>query len=213
MKKNNFIAAKKIDMKNWKEIKIEYFDREFSVKVPKHCDILEMKQISPLVDPQQKIEEALDYPIASQSLEKIIEDIPKDKNSITVAISISDNTRPVPYNCDNKEGILFPILNRLKKSGVKKENIVIIIGCGTHQATSQLWKEDALGNKIVDNYRIIDHDCYSEDLHPLGTLQGVPVKVNKAFWESDIHIITGLVETHLMAGASGGKKSSLSGNG
>ena len=37
-------------------------------------------------------------------------------------------------------------------------------------------------------------------------LQGVPVKVNKAFWESDIHIITGLVETHLMAGASGGRK-------
>ena len=206
MKENNFVGEKKIDLKNWKEIKIEYFDREFSVKVPKHCDILEMKQILPLVDPQQKIEEALDNPIASQSLEKIIEDIPKDKNSITVAISISDNTRPVPYNCDKKEGILFPILNRLKKSGIKKENILIIIGCGTHQATSQRWKEDALGNKIVDNYRIIDHDCYSEDLHPLGTLQGVPVKVNKAFWESDIHIITGLVETHLMAGASGGRK-------
>ena len=58
MKKNNFFVTKKIDMKNWKEIKIEYFDREFSIKVPNHCEILEMKPISLLSNPRQKIEEA-----------------------------------------------------------------------------------------------------------------------------------------------------------
>jgi len=206
MEENKFLFTKNVDMKNWKEIEIEYFDREFSVKVPKHCKILEMKQISPLNNPRQKIEEALDNPIASKKLEKIIEDNPKDPKNITVAISVSDNTRPVPYHCDDKEGILFPLLNRLKMSGVNKENIIIIIGCGTHQATTKQWKKDAFGAAIVNEYKIIDHDSYSEDLKPLGIVQGVPVKVNKAFCDSDIHIITGLVETHLMAGASGGRK-------
>jgi len=35
---------------------------------------------------------------------------------------------------------------------------------------------------------------------------GVPVKINRDFIKADIHIITGLVETHFMAGASGGRK-------
>jgi len=206
MTNNILFNNKLIDTKNWKEIKIEYFDREFSIKVPNHCEILEMKAVPPISDPRQKIKEALDNPIASKKLEKIIEDNPKDPSSITVAIAVSDNTRPVPYNCDDREGILLPILNRLKMGGIKKENISIIVGCGTHQATTKQWKKDAFGLDIVNKYKIIDHDCYSEDLHPLGMLQGVPVKVNKTFWDADIHIITGLVETHLMAGASGGRK-------
>ena len=206
MKEKTLYFKEGIDLKNWKEIKIEYFDREFSIKVPNYCEILEMKPILPLSNPRQKIEEALDNPIASKTLEKIIEDNPKDPNSIIVAISVSDNTRPVPYNCDDEEGILLPLLNRLKKTGIRKENILIIIGCGTHQATTEQWKKDAFGADIVNEYKIIDHDCYSEDLEPLGMVQGVRVKVNKAFWDSDIHIITGLVETHLMAGASGGRK-------
>jgi len=206
MKEKTLYFKEGISLKNWKEIKIEYLDREFSVKVPNHCEILEMKAVPPISDPRQKIEEALDNPIASKKLEKIIEDNPKDPNSTTVAIAVSDNTRPVPYNCDDKEGILLPILNRLKMGGIKKENISIIVGCGTHQTTTKQWKKDAFGADIVKEYVIIDHDCYSEDLEPLGMIQGIPVKVNKAFWDSDIHIITGLVETHLMAGASGGRK-------
>jgi nickel-dependent lactate racemase len=206
MKEKTLYFKEGIDLKNWKEIGIEYFDREFTIKVPNHCEILEMKPIAPLSNPRQKIEEVLDNPTASKTLEKIIKDFPKDPNSITVAISVSDNTRPVPYHCDNKEGILLPILNRLKISGVNKENILIIVGCGTHQATTKQWKKDAFGTDIINEYKIIDHNCYSEDLEPLGMVQGVSVKVNKSFYDADIHIITGLVETHLMAGASGGRK-------
>jgi len=101
MIKNILFANKLMDTRNWK-IKIEYFDREFSIKVPNHCEVLEMKAVPPMSDPRQKIEEALDNPIASKKLEKIIEDNSKDPSSITVAIAVSDNTRPVPYNCDEK---------------------------------------------------------------------------------------------------------------
>jgi len=206
MKEKTLYFKEGIDLKNWKEIKIEYFDREFSIKVPNHCEILEMKPVSALSNPRQKIEEALDNPIASKKLEKIIEGNPKEAKNITVAIAVSDNTRPVPYHCADKESILLPILNRLKVSGIKKENIFIIVGCGTHQTTTKQWKEEAFGTAIVNEYKIIDHDCYSEDLKPLGMVQGVAVKVNSSFYDADIHIVTGLVETHLMAGASGGRK-------
>jgi len=114
MKEKILYFKEEVSLKNWKEIKIEYFDREFSIKVPNHCEILEMKPVPPLSDPQLYIEGALNNPIASKKLEKIIEDYPKDSSKITVALAVSDNTRPVPYHCDDKEGILFPILNRLK---------------------------------------------------------------------------------------------------
>ncbi|MEA3476971.1 MAG: lactate racemase domain-containing protein, partial [Bacteroidota bacterium] len=90
MKEKTLYFKEGIDLKNWKEIKIEYFDREFSIKVPNYCEILEMKPVSALSNPQQKIEEALDNPIASKKLEKIIEDNPKEAKNITVALAVSD---------------------------------------------------------------------------------------------------------------------------
>ena len=53
-------------------------------------------------------------------------------------------------------------------------------------------KED-FGAAIVNKYKIIDHDCYSEDLEPLGMVQCTPIKVNKSFYDADFHIVTGLV--------------------
>ncbi len=41
------------------------------------------------------------------------------------------------------------------------------------------------------------------------TKRGTQVHLNKIFYESDVKIITGLVESHFMAGASGGLVSGL----
>ncbi|MCX6262250.1 MAG: lactate racemase domain-containing protein, partial [Bacteroidia bacterium] len=145
-------------------------------------------------------------PVDSFTLNKIIRSHAKPAEKITVAIAVCDNTRSVPYNCDQEKNILDPILKRLESSGIIKENIKIIIGCGTHAATSQQWKKKAFGEKVFKNYHLIDHNCYSEDLILIGEVMGIPVKINKDFIQADIHIITGLVETHFMAGASGGRK-------
>ena len=56
---------------------------------------------------------------------------------------------------------------------------------------------------------IRNHDCEDpESLVYLGeTQRGTRVYINRYYMEADLKILTGLVESHFMAGASGGRKS------
>jgi len=193
-------------IRNWKEIEVEYGRDFFSVKVPPWCEVLSMRHVPPLSFPQEEIEKALSNPVGTLPIESIIASSKKDPSIIKVAIAVSDNTRPVPYSADKKDGILLPLLKRIEKAGVKRENIIIVIATGTHLPTTCAWKKEAFGEFIKNNYKIIDHDSTSKDLISIGEVEGIEVKVNKVFLESDIHIVTGLVEPHFMAGVSGGRK-------
>lgn len=195
-----------IDTCNWKNIYLECGKSLLKIKVPRYCDILKTKYVPALKDPRQEIENALSNPIGSRSLEDIVTSYPKDPLRITVAIAVSDNTRPVPYSGEREEGILLPLLRRLEKIGVKRKNIKIIVATGTHLPTSDEWKEEAFGESIRNNYDIVDHECTSPDLCYLDSINGVPAKINRQFLEADIRITTGLVEPHFMAGVSGGRK-------
>ncbi len=196
----------KIDTSDWKEINIEYFDDYISLKVPPECETLQMKPTPPLENVKSEIEKAFDFPIDSKTIEEIIQSQDKLINEVTVAIAVSDNTRPVPYHCEDDGNILTPILSRLERAGVIRENIKIIIGTGTHAPTSELWKKKTFGEKVFNNYQLIDHECNSKDLISIGEVMGVPVKIDNNFIQADVHIVTGLVESHFMAGASGGRK-------
>ena len=190
---------------DWKNINLKYGKDFLQIKVPPWCDILKMEYIPALKNPREQIENALSNPIGSLPIEDIITSY-KNTSKVSVAIAVSDNTRPVPYSSEKEDGILLPLLERLKKAGVKTENIKIIVGTGTHLPTSSEWKKEAFGKFITDKYRIIDHNCTSSDLCYLDNIEGVPVKINREFLEADIHIVTGLVEPHFMAGVSGGRK-------
>lgn len=197
---------KKIDTSDWKEINIEYLDGYINLKVPPACETLQLKPIPPLENVKSKIEKAFDFPIDSNTIEEIVRSKNKPADELNVAIAVSDNTRPVPYNCEDDGNILSPILSRLENAGVKREKIKIVIGAGTHAPTSELWKKKAFGEKVFNNYQLIDHDCYSKDLISIGEVMGIPVQIDSNFIQADIRIITGLVESHFMAGASGGRK-------
>jgi nickel-dependent lactate racemase len=194
-----------INSLDWKDISLEYGKNLLKIKVPSYCDILKMGYVPPLENPREKIENALSNPMESRPLEDIITSR-KNPSQTTVAIAVSDNTRPVPYNGEREDGVLLPLLKRLEKIGVKAQNIKIIVASGTHLATSDDWKKKAFGEYIKSRYEIVDHDCTSSDLSYLGNIDGVSVKINRKFFEADIHVITGLVEPHFMAGVSGGRK-------
>lgn len=194
-----------MDTSSWKDINLPYDKSFLEIKVPPYCDILKIKYVPVPKDPREKVENALSNPIGSRSLEDIVT-YGKDPSRITVAIAVSDNTRPVPYSGEREDGILLPLLRRLKKIGVKTKNIKIIVATGTHLPTSNEWKEEAFGEFIKNNYDIIDHDCTSPDLCHLDSIDGVRVKINRQFLEADMRIITGLVEPHFMGGVSGGRK-------
>jgi len=121
-------------------------------------------------------------------------------------VTVSDITRPVPYG--GKDGLLAPLLAALETEGVLRDNIVLVIGNGMHRPSSPAERIEMFGEDVVAHYRIVDHDCENDAmLSFIGESEtGGDVFVNSLFYSADIKIATGLVESHFMAGFSGGRK-------
>jgi nickel-dependent lactate racemase len=190
----------------WKQVCVEYGPAFFKVWIPENGDVLGMKNIPALKNPRSHIESALNRPAAGPGLDTIIKSLKKAARDIQVAIAVSDNTRPVPYNGEREDGILLPLLKRLQSIGIEKRNIKIIVATGTHAATSEKWKREAFGESIRKRYEIVEHDSSSNELLHVATVDGMSVKINRHFMNADLRIVTGLVEPHFMAGFSGGRK-------
>lgn len=199
-------ALKNTRIKGWKKIKVEFSDGPLSVSVPRDCVVMNMKKAEVLKNPAKEIEEALEKPLGDLSWEKIIKGKGKPADELQVAITVSDITRPVPYK--GRNGILPPLLQKLQALGVRQKNIRIIVGTGTHRASTPQEKVKMLGKEVVAAYEVQDHDCEARaNLVYVGeTPSGTAVFLNKSFAEADLKIATGLTESHFMAGASGGRK-------
>ncbi len=196
---------KSVNTEKWKTIKLEYGNRFLTFNVPKETVEISMKEFDSVPNPAEFIEKSINNPIHSPTLDKIIASSKRGKDT-TVAITVSDITRPVPYR--GEEGILKPLLFIIESAGVKSSNISIIVGTGTHRASSYEEKIKMFGEDVVKRYKIIDHIHNDKSqLLPVGiTSSGTEVFVNKHFACADIRIATGLVESHFMAGFSGGPK-------
>jgi len=200
-------AIKKIDMKDWKPIPMEFGRNVLNLFLPLNCVELSMRDVPIVPDPKGAIEKAFSNPIESPRLEEIIHKKGKSPEEMSVAIAVSDITRPVPYK--GEKGILQPILKRLESSGIPKQNIKIIVATGMHRPSTKEEKVEMYGEEVVQNYIILDHDCENNDLlESIGkTQRETNVYVNRDFFFSDLKIATGLVESHFMTGISGGRKS------
>jgi nickel-dependent lactate racemase len=195
-----------VDRAGWKTIPLEFRRGSLEISVPPDSLILSMKDVPVLADPGKSIEDALSSPIDSPTIEEIIAGRRKPPSHVTVAVAVSDITRPVPYKGEG--GILLPLLKRLEGAGIMKDNISLIVGTGTHRPSTPAEKAEMFGDPVVRDIRILDHDCEADEcLTYLGkTQKETDVYVNSAFFAADVRIVTGLVESHFMAGVSGGRK-------
>ena len=159
--------------------------------------VLEIAESVPLPDENGAVREAIVRPIASPPLAELA----GDRES--ACIVISDITRPVP----NKV-ILPPLLEVLEESGIPREKITILIATGIHRPNNTEELETMVGSDIMETYRIVNHFSQKPETQAyLGkTENGTPVYINKTYLEADLKITTGLIEPHLMAGYSGGRK-------
>ena len=199
-------TLKGIKTKGWKKVRVEFTGGPLVVSVPPDCIDLTMKKADFLKNPGKEIQEALDRPCGGPTLEEVVRGKEKGADRLKVAITISDITRPVPYQ--GKSGILPPLLKKLHSLGIQRENIFIIVGTGTHRASTPQEKVEMLGREVISSYSVMDHDCENESiLVSVGqTPTGTQVYLNRFFNEADLKIATGLTESHFMAGASGGRK-------
>jgi len=192
---------------NLKKIQFDLGGISLPVQVPDSADILAMGKVEVLNDPESAIRISLEIPISSPSLSEIVKNKLYVNPEARAVIVISDNTRPVPYS--GKEGILWPIVNELKKSGLSFRRITILVATGTHHAMTDAGLRKMLDPRIFTNgISIINHDCRrNKDLVGIGSRKRLgDIHVNRFYMESDIKVLTGLVESHFMAGVSGGRK-------
>jgi nickel-dependent lactate racemase len=116
---------------------------------------------------------------------------------------VTDITRQLP------EEIILPLLLReLEAGGIKKRDVTAVVATGTHRPNTPEELHKKFGD-IVNEISFINHDPYdSKGLVELGTSSsGIPLVFNRAVARADIRISTGVIETHLFAGYSGGVKS------
>ena len=196
----------KADTSGWKTMEVEFGKEFLEISVPSESEILHMKKMPSLANSREEISKALNNPIGTPRLGEIIHSKGKPAKEVTVCVTVSDITRPVPYRGDN--GILLPILEILEGAGVERKNIVLVVGTGMHRASTRDEKVFMFGEDVVDSYRIVDHNCedLTSQILAAHTSKGTKVYVNKIFYNSDIKIVTGLVESHFMGGVSGGRK-------
>ncbi len=181
------------------QVQMKYGHSTVAVEIPDKnlAAILETAQSTPLADADKAVRQAIFQPIASPPLAEVA------KRRDSACIVISDITRPVP-----NQVILPPILETLEQAGIQREKITILIATGIHRPNEGKELEEMVGPSIMNSYRIVNHFSQKPEKHTyLGeTNKGTPVYIDKTYLAADLKIITGLIEPHLMAGYSGGRK-------
>ena len=167
-----------------------------------------MGEARPLADPAREVERALDQPLGCATLEAIARERLRADPGAGAVVVISDNTRPVPYRGEG--GILWPVLRRLLATGLPARRILVLVATGTHAPLPEREIARLLDPRVAEaGIQVRNHDSRDAgQLAHLGrTSRGEEVYLNRAYLEAGIRVLTGLVESHFVAGVSGGRKS------
>ena len=151
----------------------------------------------PVPNVERAVEDALSRPIGTPRLRELV------KPGQTVALVVTDITRQLP------EEIIMPLLlKELEAGGVRKKDMTAVVATGTHRPNTPEELREKFGG-VVDEVSFINHDPWdSKELIHLGISEGgIPLVLNRRVAQADIRISTGVIETHLFAGYSGGVKS------
>jgi nickel-dependent lactate racemase len=158
---------------------------------------LTIREVPPLDNPETAVAEEIAAPTGSPPLSEIAQ------GRRSACILVCDITRPVPNRT-----ILVPVLEVLCEAGLSRDQILILIATGLHRESTAHEKREMLGDEIADRYRVEDHHGTRMDEHTLlgTTPRGIPAWIDSRYVNADLKIATGLIEPHLMAGYSGGRK-------
>jgi nickel-dependent lactate racemase len=180
-------------------VRLEYARSGLEVELPDDRVVrtLVYKNATPLADPLSTVEQLLLQPNGTLPLASLA------RGKRDACIAICDITRPVP-----NELILRPILSTLEAAGIPRDKITILVATGLHRESKPEEIVEMVGAEIAANYAIFDHCGQRTEEHTyLGeSPRGVPIWIDSRYVRADLKITTGLIEPHLMAGFSGGRK-------
>jgi nickel-dependent lactate racemase len=184
------------------KIGMDYGRHGLELDVPQEADVFLVRETPSVPDEAESIQEALRHPIGCLPLGEGL------RPGMTVAVVHTDITRATP-----NDRLLPVILVELEAGGIRREDITLLNGLGTHRPQTESELRAMLGDAVVENYRCRQHDAADErGLVSLGeSRRGHPLKVNRHLLEADLKILTGFIEPHFFAGYSGGPKAVLPG--
>lgn len=180
-------------------VRVAYGPNEIEVPIPgSHpVDILEKHPVPAIADPDARLRAGLEAPTDCAPLRELA------RRRRDAVIVVSDLTRPVP-----NATLLPPILAALRAGGLPTEKVTILVATGLHRPNTPDELDRMLGPELARRLRVEQHDARDAAAHRhLGfTAGGMPILLDRRFLDADLKIITGLIEPHLMAGYSGGRK-------
>lgn len=181
------------------KVTLDYGRTGLDVELPAERVIgpLKIRDVPALDDPEGAVAAAIESPVGSPPLRELA------RGRKSACILICDITRPVPNRT-----ILRPLLRVLREAGVQDDHVLLLVATGLHRPSTPAEKLEMLGAEILGRYRVEDHyGTRMEDHTLVGTTpRGIPGWIDTRYLAADLKIATGLVEPHLMAGYSGGRK-------
>ncbi len=180
-------------------VRLDYGRDGLEVELPDAnvVGILKLKPAPAIADPAGATSAALANPIGSRPLAELA------RGRRDACIVVCDVTRPVPNPI-----LLPPILDALEQGGLSRDRVTILIATGTHRPNHGDELVSMLGAEIAGSCRIVNHVCTDGASQKyLGiSPNGVPVYLDTTYCDADLKMTVGLIEPHLMAGFSGGRK-------
>jgi len=143
---------------------------------------------------------ALANPIGTEIIRKLAE------NRTEAAIIIDDMTRPTRI-----ADFIPLVLEELKAGGIKGENIRFVMGLGAHGAYTRTDFVKKLGENVVADYPVYNHNVYENCTLMGKTSRGTRVMINSEVAKCDLKIGIGCIVPHVFTGFGGGAKILLPG--
>ncbi|NLO72927.1 MAG: nickel-dependent lactate racemase [candidate division WS1 bacterium] len=165
--------------------------------------VLRLNPAPPLPDVTAATRHALRQPLGAKPLRELAAGRGK------VCLVLPDNTRPLPCKT-----LLPPILEELARAGVGPERILLLIATGLHRVATEADLLEMLGPEIVSTgYRIESHQARDTESHACvgRSRRGTSLWIDHRYLEADLRLLVSLIEPHLFAGYSGGRKMILPG--
>ncbi len=179
-----------------------YENREWELALPDRWQVDNLNSPGfdkPGLSPAQ-IREKIDRPLEGPTLEEMA------RGKKQAVIVFDDMTRPTPV-----KDVAPYVLESLHRAGMKKDQVRFIWALGTHGAYDMINARKKLGEEIVENYAVYNHDPFQNVVRVGRTPTGVELWCNREFMSCDLKIGIGCITPHIHVGFGGGAKIVLPG--
>ncbi|QRN82520.1 DUF2088 domain-containing protein [Chloroflexota bacterium] len=132
-------------------VRMDYGLQGLNLEAPETADVFLVREMKPQNDEAAAILDALRHPIGTQPLSTRL------RPGMTVVVVHTDITRATP-----NDRLLPVVLAELEAGGIRRGDITLINGLGTHRPQTENELRAMLGDQVYESYRCIQHDVIDE---------------------------------------------------